>query len=489
MRIMTIMSATIFVILISLSSSTIFLSDNSLLEDNDIREDNRDLLDVFKLINTTVSTNEKFKGASYDRTAYIVDTYGPRMWGGPVLELALQDMKSKMEQDGFTNVRLEEIDDVPVWTRGKEYLLLKSPRPVAVKIPMIGLGLSVGGDIKNTEVVVVSDFDELEKANVKDKVVMLNGVWEKNYSNTVKYRSKGASKAAKKGAVGIIIRSIGPKSLENPHTGRVDYEENYKIPACAISLEDADMLARMAKRGQTIKVDLYMEAKFEDQKSKSYNIVGELVGSEKPDEIVLLGGHVDSWDTGPQTGANDDLAGFYVCYEAVRVLIKLGLKPKRTIRVIGWSGEEMGFPNKGAFEYAKRHKDELEKHVVAFESDEGVSKLFGFGINGSRKAFSVISQILYIMDGSFGYNKIYFNKGTAVDTTPLYQANIPQMVNLLDDPESESYNERYFYTHHSAADNMGILNKDDMDSNVIGIAQLFYAIADLPGMLPKNDSD
>lgn len=457
---------------------------------NLLGEEHKDLINIYKIINDTVTNDPNFKGASYNKTAYISDTVGPRLWGSPALELALKMMKDIMVQDGFENVKLEQIDNVPVWKRGAEYLLLRDPRIEPVKIPMIGLGLSVGGNLSNVEVVVVNDFDELDKAVVTNKIVMLNGKWDKGYFNTVKYRSQGASRAAKKGAVGIIIRSIAPKSLETPHTGRVDYAEGVnKIPACAISLEDSDMLERMAKRNQKIVVDLYMEASFDAQNSTTYNLVGEYAGSEKSDEIVLMGGHLDSWDTGPQTGANDDLSGFYVCYEAVRVLIKNNLRPKRTIRVVGWSGEEMGFPNKGAFEYARIHKNELSKHVVAFESDEGVTQLKGFGFNGSPKAYSIVNIICYIMQYSNDYHKVYYNNGTAVDTTPLYNAGIPQMINILDDPLSQTYNDQYFYYHHSAADTISVLTQSAMDSNVIGIASMFYTIADLPEMLPKNDSN
>lgn len=448
-----------------------------------------DFLEVFKTIDYQVKTNDTLKGASFDKTAYVVDTFGPRLWGSPALEAAINYMKTQMEKDGFDKVVLEKIDNVPVWKRGNEYLLLRSPRKVPTKIPMIGLGLSVGGSVLDKEVVVVNNFDELDRADLTDKVVLLNGQWDKSYSNTVKYRSEGAARAAKRGALGIIIRTIGPKSLENPHTGRVDYDKDEsvkKIPACAISLEDADMLARMYKRKQVIKVDLVMEAKF-DGFTTTNNLVGDFLGSEKPDEIVLLGGHVDSWDTGPQTGANDDLGGFYVCYEAVRTLISLGLKPKRTLRVVGWSGEEMGFPNKGAFEYAKNHEKELDKHVVAFESDEGVTQIKGFGLNGSIKAYSVLNTIMKIMKGNYDYNNLYYNYGSAVDTKPLYEKGIPQMVNSLGDPTKDNYNDQYFYYHHSAADTMSILTKDAMDSNVIAIAQMFYAIADLPKMLPKNN--
>lgn len=472
----------------------VLYSVNSLKFLDDLKDDilPEDMQKVFKLISDSVKENKDLKGKSFEKTAYISDTYGPRLWGHKPLELALNHIKRIMEKDGFENVRLEEIKDVPVWTRGKEYLVLKSPRKVPFKIPMIGLGLSVGGDLKDTEVIVVQDFEELDKleeSKVKDKIVLMNGKWDKNYGNTVKYRFSTAMKAAEKGAKGAIIRSIAPKSLETPHTGSMGYKDGVeKIPVCAISLEDADMFDRMYKRGQKITVDLYMEAKFEETKTTSHNIIGEIIGSEKPEEIVLLGGHLDSWDTGPQTGANDDLSGFFVCYEAARVIKFLNLKPKRTIRVIGWSGEEMGFPNSGAKEYAKNYEDKLINHSVAFESDEGVTRLRGFGFKGSKKGFSILTnELSWLMNNDYNYNKFYDDLGVATDISPLISKGVPGMINIVDnDPLNDSYDVDYFNYHHSAADTVSILDPTDMDSNVIGIAQVFYYITNLPSKLPRN---
>lgn len=451
-----------------------------------------DMQKVFKLISDSVKQNKDLKWKAYENTAYISDTYGPRLWGHKPLELALNHIKRMMEKDGFDNVRLEEIKDVPVWTRGNEYLILKSPRKVPFKIPMIGLGLSIGGDFKDTEVIVVQNFKELEdldESKVKDKIVLMNGKWEKNYGNTVKYRVQTAIKAAEKGAKAAIIRSIAPKSLETPHTGSMHYSDGVnQIPICAISLEDADMFSRMYERKQTITVDFYMEAKFEKEKTTSHNIIGEIVGSEKPEEIILLGGHLDSWDTGPQTGANDDLSGFFVCYEAARVIKFLNLKPKRTIRVVGWSGEEMGFPNSGANEYVKNHENELINHSVAFESDEGVTRLRGFGFKGNKKAFSILTnELSWLMNGEYDYNQFYDDLGVATDISPLINKGVPGMINIIDNnPLNDNYDVDYFNYHHSAADTVSILDPTDMDSNVIGIAQVFYYIANLPSKLPRN---
>ena len=449
----------------------------------------QDTKNVIFDINNTVFNNPAFTNMAWNKTAYIVDTHGPRLWGSPALEEAIDELKYMLENDGFTNVKKEEIKDVQVWTRGNEHLTLNSPRKYPTKIPMVGLGLSVGGDV-TADVVVVKTFDELHKlseVDVKDKIVFYNCIWNQTYGNTVQYRSRGAIEAAKLGATGVIIRSIAPVSLETPHTGRMLYEEGVtKIPACAISLEDADMLQRMADRGQTINLALHMEAAFDPVPSTSYNLVGELVGSEFPDEIILMGGHLDSWDVGPQTGSNDDLAGFMVCYEAVRVLIKLGYTPRRTIRLIGWSGEEMGQPNKGAFVYAETHKDELVKHVVAFESDEGTTDIWGWGFSGSAEAESLVNAIGSHLLSDYKMSTIVSNDGKMVDTTPLANLGVPVMRNRINHTID---NEEYFRVHHTAADSISILDKFGMNRNVIAIASMFYTIGNLPGALPREKQE
>lgn len=193
---------------------------------------------------------------------------------------------------------------------------------------------------------------EKRKQEVKGKIVLFNPVFD-NYSHVVQYRFDGSHKVAENGGLAMIIRSITPKSIGSPHTGVQYYQNGTKqIPAAAISLEDADMFQRMADRKQKIVVNLYMEGHLEEPKV-SYNIMGEMKGTENPNEIVLIGGHLDSWDIGPQTGANDDGAGVYTCFEALRLLKTLNLTTKRTVRFIAWTGEEMGLDNAGHEEYIR----------------------------------------------------------------------------------------------------------------------------------------
>jgi len=206
-------------------------------------------------------------------------------------------------------------------------------------------------------------------------------VWV-DYGTSVDYRVNGASKAAKYGAKGMLVRSVASESISSVHTGYMQYDSSYpKIPCAAVTVEDAEMFQRMQDRGQTIKVNFLMENEF-IANSYSNNLVFEIVGATYPDQIVLAGGHIDTWDTGSQTGANDDGGGFITVFEAFRLLKQSGYRPKRTMRFIAWSGEESGSEIDGAAQYATTHAKELSKHVAAFESDLGSTKLLGFGHTG-----------------------------------------------------------------------------------------------------------
>jgi len=443
----------------------------------------RDYTEVLKLLNDTMTSSNQFQNASFDRLAYVVDSFGPRLWGSDNLELALKYMRDAMIEEGFENVRLEPVPNITHWVRGEEKLTLFDPRPSPTKIPMVGLGQSVGGNVTG-EVIVFKTFDEMEanKDKIKGKIVLFNMEWV-SYGKTVAYRSSGASRVSKYGAIGCIIRSVTPVSIASPHTGSMYYDSRYpRIPAAAISVEDAAMFERMYKRGQKIVVNLYMEAQFLPN-TNSNNVVGELVGSTYPDEIVLMGGHIDSWDVGPQTGANDDGAGFMVCFEAVRLLTKLGLRPKRTLRFIAWSGEEFGSDASGSMAYMRAHKNEMEKHVLGFESDLGAQFPTGFGFTGGEKAYSILKMLsdTYMKDFN---STMQFGGGDNADVDPLYQNyKVPMMAPIIQDTSDHKF---YFTYHHSAGDSMNILNPKEMDRNVLLIASMMYLIADLPTPLPKE---
>src|SRR6185369_14964869 len=308
--------------------------------------------------------------------AHLTDNIGNRLSGSANLERAIGWAVAEMKRDRLDNVRTEKVM-VPHWVRGEESLELTNP--VTRKLPMLGLGNSVGtppGGV-SAEAIVVRGFDELDTLGeaVRGKIVVYNVPFT-SYGATVVYRLSGASRAARYGAVAAIVRSITPVSLQTPHTGAMTYDENQpKIPTAAITIEGAELLQRMNDRGEHPTLRLKMEAKFLPD-AESANVVAELKGSEKPDEVVLLGGHFDSWDVGQ--GAQDDGGGVIVAWEAVRLLKELGLRPRRTIRVVLYTNEENGA--RCGVAYRDAHRAELTKHILAIESDSGVFRPEGFGL-------------------------------------------------------------------------------------------------------------
>ncbi|MCX5759912.1 MAG: M20/M25/M40 family metallo-hydrolase, partial [Gemmatimonadetes bacterium] len=300
---------------------------------------------------------------AWNRLAAFVDYSGPRLAGSANLERGIDWLLAEMKKDGLANVRGEPAM-VPHWVRGHESVTMMLPREADV--PMLGLGGSIGTPANGitAEVLVVSSFEELTKraADAKGKIVLFDVAFT-DYGSTVRYRGAGAVAAARVGALASLIRAVGPYGMRTPHTGGMAYDSTVtRIPAAAIAMEDAMMMHRMQDRGHKIVVTLRMEAQTLPD-SPSRNAMGELRGREKPLEIVAIGGHSDSWDVG--TGAMDDAGGIVVAWEAVNLLKRLGLTPRRTIRVVGWVNEENG--TRGGLAYRDAHQN--EPHSLAIESD------------------------------------------------------------------------------------------------------------------------
>lgn len=306
----------------------------------------------------------------YKRLATMCDTYGSRLSGSSALEQAIDWVATEMKKDGFDTVYTESVM-VPHWVRGVESAELIIPRPK--NITMLGLGGSIPTPAEGIsgEVLVVGSFDELKRrANeAKGKIVLFNVPFT-HYGETVQYRVNGAIEAGRVGAVASLVRSVGPVSLNTPHTGAMHYNDSVvKIPHAAIALEDAEMLQRMQDRGQKPLLRLTMRCQtFPD--SPSRNVIAEIRGSEKPNEVVVFGGHIDSWDVGQ--GAMDDGGGCFAAWHALRALKILGLRPKRTLRAVCWTNEENGL--KGANKYAENRANDIDNHVFAIESDEGTDR-------------------------------------------------------------------------------------------------------------------
>jgi len=270
--------------------------------------------------------------------------------------------------------------------------------------------------------------------------------------------------------VAVLVRSIGPTGLRTPHTGSTVYDEKApRIPAAAISAEDADRFQRLQARGTRIRVRLSMEARFEPD-AQSYNVVAELRGRELPNEIVLVGGHFDSWDVG--VGASDDGGGCVVTWEAARLMLKLGLRPRRTVRVVLFTNEENGL--RGGNAYRDTHTAELASHVMLLESDGGVFDPAGFGFTGPDGARRTVTSIAGLLK-NLGASTVRAAGGGA-DIGPAAQAGkIPTM--------SHDVAGDYFLVHHTQADTMARITPKQMSDNAAAIAVVAYIVADLPWRL------
>jgi carboxypeptidase Q len=401
---------------------------------------------------------------AWNRIAELTDTFGHRLSGSEALEQAIDWTVTRMKADGLDNVRKEPVL-VPHWVRGAESLELVTPR--RQPLPMLGLGGSIAtpaGGI-TAEVMVVASFDELKAraAEAKGKIVLYDAEW-RDYGYNGAFRRLGAIEAAKAGAVASLARSAGPYSMRTPHTGSMSYDSAVtKIPHASVTAEDAMMMRRMIARGQRVSVTLTMSATTLPD-AQSHNVMGELRGREKPNEIVVMGGHIDSWDVGQ--GAMDDAGGVVVAWEAVRLLKTLGLTPRRTIRVVGWTNEENGMRGGNAY----RDKHAQEPHQLAIESDGGVFAPLGFGFTGTPEARSVIEAIGSLL-APIGAGRIGASGGGA-DIGPLMATGVPGMGLEVD-------GSRYFWFHHTEADTPDKLDKAEVQKCVAVMAVMAYIAADL----------
>jgi carboxypeptidase Q len=356
--------------------------------------------------------------------------------------------------------------------RGEESLEII---PSGQKLAILGLGNSVGTPVEGVtaDIVVVRNFAELDALGekVRGKIVVYNAPFT-NYGATVQYRSQGASRAARYGAVAALVRSITPVSLQTPHTGAMNYNpQQPKIPVAAITIEAAEMFQRLYDRGEPVRLRLKMEAKFLPD-AESANVIAELKGSERPDEIVLIGGHYDSWDVGQ--GAHDDGGSCIAAWEAIRLLKELGLRPRRTIRVVLFTNEENGL--RGGNAYRDAHRAELAKHILAIESDSGIYRPEGFGLAATAPplARSNMQEIAKLLAG-IDADRIGASGGGA-DIGPIMREGVLG-ANL--DVEGS----RYFEIHHTQADTLDKISPRDLALCVATMAVMAYTVADLPGSL------
>ena len=406
---------------------------------------------------------------AYSRLAHLTDHIGNRLSGSQNLERAVEWAISEMKRDGLDNVRGEKVM-VPHWVRGEESLEMLAPVPR--KLQMLGLGNSVGTPAEGitAEVVVVRSFAELDRLGeqVRGKIVVYNAPYV-NYGATVEYRVRGASRAARYGAVAALVRSITPVSLQTPHTGAMNYDPAQpKIPTAAVTIEVAEFLQRMNDRGDHPRLRLKMEAKFLPD-AESANVIAELKGSEKPDEIVLISGHFDSWDVGQ--GAHDDGGGCIIAWEAARLLKELGLRPRRTIRVVLWTNEENGL--RGGNAYRDAYRADVAKHILAIESDSGAYRPEGFGLAATAplQARSNMMEIAKLLAG-IGADQIAADGGGA-DIGPMMREGVIGASLDVDGAH-------YFDIHHTQADTLDKVNPRELALCVATMAVMAYVVADLP---------
>ena len=415
------------------------------------------------------ATHSRF---AYDRLAELCDTFGPRFSGSTNLEAAIDWTLAEMKKDGFQNVRGEEVM-IPHWVRGEESVEMLAPR--AQKLPMLGLGGSIGTPPEGitAPILVVKTFDELKEraAEARGRIVLFNTPFTE-YRETVKIRYQGADEASRAGAVASLIRSVGPFSMQTPHTGGMRYADSTrKIPHAAISIEDAQMLQRMQDRGVTPRLRIKMEAKTLPH-ALSRNVVAEIPGTEHPEQVVIISGHIDSWDVG--TGAMDDGGGCLAAWEAARLMLKLELKPRRTIRIVLWTNEENGMC--GAKTYRDTHAATLKNHLLAIESDSGVFQPSGFGVVCSEKAMPYLKEIGQLLAP---IRPAEIKEGCrGADVLQLLQGGVPAM-------HLEVARPKYFWFHHTEADTIDKLDLRELQECVAYMAVMSYVVADMPDTLPR----
>ena len=426
----------------------------------------------------------------YDKLADLCDRIGPRLAGSPELDQALAWSETAMKEAGLVNVRREPVS-VPAWTRGEERAWIETP--VRRGLNLLGLGMSVGtppGGL-TAEVVVVTNWAGLEalgEAGVKGRIVLYDVPFA-GYGPTVAYRTNGASRAARLGAVAALVRSVTPASLDTPHTGMLHYDEAApQIPAAAITVEAATQIHRLLDAGQRVTIHLEMGARLKED-APSANVVGEITGSEKPEEIVVISGHIDSWDVGQ--GAQDDGVGCLISLEAARLIRALNLKPRRTIRVVFFTNEENGL--RGGRGYRELHRDELPFHVAAIESDLGNGAARGFDVSvramgGSpdslrpaararelqSKAIQTLAPWGWAFEPLSGA-RLEPGYGGA-DIGPMIEAGV---LGLGVDHDSA----RYFDIHHTRADTFDKIDHPNMARNTALLAVMTWILADSPERL------
>lgn len=399
---------------------------------------------------------------------------GPRLAGSAGDRAAVEWGVRTLKELGFQNVRADKVT-VPHWERGTESGEIVSPWPQPVTLAALGgsMGTPEGGI--EAEVVQVADMAALEAidpAQVKGRIVFVNKRMRRakdgsGYGEAVVSRGRGAIVAGQKGAVAVLIRSVGTDNNRTPHTGAMRYEDKgSRIPAAALSNPDADVLEGQMASGKPVRFRLKLGARYLPD-AESANVIGEIPGREKPEEIVLLGCHLDSWDLG--TGAIDDGAGCAIMIEAARRIGELKQRPRRTVRVVLFANEEFGLS--GARGYAEKYAADLPKHILAGESDFGSGRVWQADSRVSAESLPLFDEIVKLL-APIGVERGDNESGGGADLSPMAPARVP-VAGLNQDG---TY---YFDWHHTANDTLDKIDSKDLDQNVAAWATVAYAAAEV----------
>jgi carboxypeptidase Q len=418
---------------------------------------------------------------AWKKLAHLCDRIGARPTGSPAMAQAIAWATGALAADGHEAVHTEPVK-VAVWERGEEEAVLL--RPVQRRLVLLGLGGTVptppGG--LEADVVVAPTFEALEALGdkVKGKMVLYSHRLEPTapgetpaYHKAVVFRTGGASRAARLGGVAALVRSLATRSLRSPHTGAMQYDAAApRIPAAALATEDADLLARLAEAGERVTVRLRL-ASHARAEAPEANVVAELRGREHPEEVVLVGAHLDSWDVGQ--GAHDDGTGVAMAMQALTLLRRLRLVPRRTIRLVLFANEENG--GRGGEAYAERHRSEVPRHVAALETDSGGGRPLGLALAADRPGLEILRATAALL-AAVGADRARATGGGGSDVRLLGQAGVP--IVGYDTDQS-----RYFDYHHSQADTLDKVDRDDLRKNVAALAVTAYVLADMPGRLDR----
>jgi len=416
------------------------------------------------------------RGDSYEMLRYLTKNIGGRLSGSPQAAAAVEWSRQQMMTYGFDTVYLQPVM-VPHWVRGKKEIgrIVNSKKLGAVNVNVVALGNSVGSGHAGVlgNIIEVQDFQELAKlgkAKIQGKIIFFNRPMDPKlmdtfaaYSGASNQRGSGPSEAAKYGAIGVVVRSLSSFTDDVPHTGGTRYGLNIpKIPAVAISTEGADLLSSLLKDDADLR--FYFETHCEMLPDVlSYNVVGEIKGSEFPDEIIAVGGHLDSWDL--SEGAHDDGAGCVQSIEVLRIMKAMDYQPKRTIRAVMFMNEENGLM--GGRKYAELAVENNENHIAAMESDRGGFLPVGFGISGTTTQQDKLLSWKPLFEP---YNIYQFKRGGGgADISPLRTQDVPTIGYL---PDSQ----RYFKYHHTGIDNFEVVNQRELELGAAAMASVIYLI-------------